>query len=130
MGAYVFAFAAGVLFLQSYSGLPESLWIYASGAFVFFLIKTPKLACFFLGFVWASMYSDSVLTDRLLSELEGQDIVVEGYVEGLPQQFERGVRFNFNPKKVNLPQTLRLPTRIRLSWYYPSTTVKPGKSGT
>ena len=94
MVAYVFAFAAGVLFLQLYSGLPESIWVYAGGVVVFFILKIPKLACFFLGFVWALMYSDSVLIDRLLSELEGRDIVVEGYVEGLPQQFKRGIRFN------------------------------------
>ena len=127
MIANVFAFAAGILFLQSYPELPESIWVYAGGAFVFFLIKIPKVACFFLGFVWASMYSDTALTDRLLSELEGQDIVVERYVEGLPHQFERGTRFNFNPKKVELSQTPRLPRRIRLSWYYPSTTIKTGQ---
>lgn len=127
MVASVFAFAAGIFLLLPCSGVPNNTWVYASCSFFFFLYRMPKIAFFCLGFVWVSVYSNSVLIDRLLPPLEGQDLVVVGFVDGLPQQFDRGVRFNFKPKKTALPEAVTLPSRIRLSWYYPFAKIKTGQ---
>jgi competence protein ComEC len=66
-----------------------------------------------LGFAWAAALAYLRLSDRLDSELEGRDVVVTGVVAGLPQTFERGVRFDFD---VESPET-GVPRRIVLSSY-------------
>src|SRR6266705_1414643 len=66
-----------------------------------------------LGFAWAAVLAQLRLSDRLDPELEGRDVVVTGVVAGLPQTFERGVRFDFD---VESPET-GVPRRIVLSSY-------------
>jgi len=66
-----------------------------------------------LGFVWAAALAQLRLSDRLDPELEGRDVLVTGVVAGLPQAFERGVRFEFD---VESPGT-GVPRRIVLSSY-------------
>lgn len=52
-------------------------------------------AVFLLGFVWAGWRAELRLAERLDPALEGVDLVVVGVVAGLPQQSERGQRFEF-----------------------------------
>src|SRR5712671_1393159 len=66
-----------------------------------------------LGFAWAAVLAQLRLSDRLDPALEGRDVVVTGVVAGLPQTFERGVRFDFD---VESPGT-GVPRRIVLSSY-------------
>src|SRR5207249_7964943 len=66
-----------------------------------------------LGFAWAAMLAQLRVSDRLNPELEGRDVLVSGVVAGLPQTFERGVRFDFD---VESPET-GVPRRIVLSSY-------------
>jgi len=66
-----------------------------------------------LGFAWAAVLADLRLADRLDPELEGRDVLVSGVVAGLPQAFERGVRFDFD---VESPGT-GVPRQIVLSSY-------------
>src|SRR5947207_8337316 len=66
-----------------------------------------------LGFAWAATLAQLRLSDRLDPELERRDVVVTGVVAGLPQTFERGVRFEFD---VESPGT-GVPRRIVLSSY-------------
>ncbi len=66
-----------------------------------------------LGFAWAAALAHLRLSDRLAPALDGRDIVVRGVVAGLPQAFERGVRFDFD---VESPET-GVPRRIVLSSY-------------
>src|SRR6266487_1201373 len=66
-----------------------------------------------LGFAWAAVLADLRLADRLDPELEGRDVLVSGVVAGLPQAFDRGVRFDFD---VESPGT-GVPRQIVLSSY-------------
>ena len=66
-----------------------------------------------LGFAWAAVLAQLRVSDRLDPALEGRDVVVAGVVAGLPQAFERGVRFDFD---VESPET-GVPRRIVLSSY-------------
>jgi competence protein ComEC len=66
-----------------------------------------------LGFVWAASLAYVRLSDRLDAALEGRDVVVTGVVAGLPQDFERGVRFDFDVES----SEPGVPRRIVLSWY-------------
>src|SRR5881296_1505934 len=66
-----------------------------------------------LGFAWAAVLAQLRLSERLDPELDGRDMLASGVVAGLPQAFERGVRFDFD---VESPET-GVPRRIVLSSY-------------
>ncbi|MCX7892370.1 MAG: DNA internalization-related competence protein ComEC/Rec2 [Burkholderiales bacterium] len=71
------------------------------------------------GFAWASAYGQLRVADRLAHDLEGRDLVVTGVVAGLPQPFERGVRFELDVETARLAGggAVRVPRRVILSWF-------------
>ncbi|VVE09687.1 ComE operon protein 3 [Pandoraea morbifera] len=48
------------------------------------------------GYAWAAWRAELRLGDRLPAALEGQDLIVEGVVAGLPATLDGGVRFAFD----------------------------------
>ena len=78
---------------------------------------------FIMGVLGAIVFALSGLADRLPESLEGFDIPVTGIVVDLPQQDERRTRFDF--RVTELAQ--KLPSNIRLSWYFPEQPVKPSQ---
>ena len=99
MTRIAFAFVAGVLLLQQSEALPSTLWLLPlviGGGFIFRNKKWRLLGWFVLGYVWAFVVSYSVLSDRLDQSAEGKNLVIEGLVTGMPQYFDRGVRFGFD----------------------------------
>ena len=119
-------FALGVCLLQRQPELPgfgtcAALCALAALAEGRFGLRLPRvlagcatfLAFAALGFAWSAAFAHWRLADRLDPALEGSDIVVAGVVAGLPQPFERGVRFDFD---VDNPKS-GVPRRISLSSY-------------
>src|SRR5256885_11231426 len=119
-------FALGVWLLQHQPELPGAGWLalyfaFAAIAGVGFSRRVSPIvaagAAFIgfaaLGFAWAAVLAELRLSDRLDPALEGRDMLVSGVVAGLPQTFERGVRFEFD---VESPET-GVPRRIVLSSY-------------
>ncbi len=119
-------FTLGVWLLQHQPELPGAGWLAlyftlaAVAAIGFSKRISPAVAASAtfigfaaLGFAWAAVLAQLRLSDRLDPELEGRDVVVTGVVAGLPQTFERGVRFDFD---VESPET-GVPRRIVLSSY-------------
>src|SRR2546427_2987591 len=119
-------FALGVCLLQQQAELPGAGWLALVSAFAaiagvgFSRRASPVIgagAMFIgfaaLGFAWAAALAHLRLSDRLDTALEGRDVLVTGVVAGLPQAFERGVRFDFD---VESPET-GVPRRIVLSSY-------------
>jgi competence protein ComEC len=119
-------FALGVCLLQQQAALPGAMWIAACFALAavagvgFSRRASPVIgagAMFVgfaaLGFAWAAALAHLRLSDRLDPALEGRDVLVSGVVAGLPQTFERGVRFDFD---VESPET-GVPRRVVLSSY-------------
>src|SRR5882762_4946226 len=119
-------FALGVCLLQKQPVLPGAMWLAPCFAFAaiaaigFSRRVSPIIAAgatfagfAALGFAWAAALAQLRLSDRLDPALEGRDVVVTGVVAGLPQGFERGVRFDFD---VESPET-GVPRRIVLSSY-------------
>src|SRR6266581_647241 len=119
-------FTLGVWLLQHQPELPGAGWLAlyftlaAVAAIGFSKRISPAVAASAtfigfaaLGFAWAAVLAQLRLSDRLDPELEGRDVVVTGVVAGLPQTFERGVRFDFD---VEYPET-GVPRRIVLSSY-------------
>src|SRR6266704_3362636 len=119
-------FALGVCLLQQQAALPGAMWLAVCFAFAAIagvglsrraspVIGAGAMFIGFaaLGFAWAAALAHLRLSDRLDAALEGRDVVVSGVVGGLPQAFERGVRFDFD---VEYPET-GVPRRIVLSSY-------------
>jgi competence protein ComEC len=119
-------FALGVCLLQQQPVLPGAGWLALVSAFAAIagvgfsrraspIIGAGSMFLGFaaLGFAWAAALAHLRLSDRLAPALDGRDIVVGGVVAGLPQAFERGVRFDFD---VESPET-DVPRRIVLSSY-------------
>src|SRR5258707_7371958 len=119
-------FALGVCLLQKQPVLPGAMWLAACFAFAAIAATgfsrrfspvigagAPSVGFAALGFAWAAALAHLRLSARLDPALEGRDVVVTGVVAGLPQAFERGVRFDFD---VESPET-GVPRRIVLSSY-------------
>ena len=119
-------FALGVCLLQQRGALPGEMWLTVCFAFAAIagigfsrrvspVIEAGAMFIGFaaLGFAWAAALAHLRLSDGLDPALEGRDVVVSGVVGGLPQAFERGVRFDFD---VESPDT-GVPRRIVLSSY-------------
>jgi len=119
-------FTLGACLLQRQPELPGTGWLVLVCAFAaiggvgFSRRVSPVIAAgatfigfAALGFAWAAVLAQLRLSDRLDPALEGRDVVVTGVVAGLPQTFERGVRFDFD---VESPGT-GVPRRIVLSSY-------------
>jgi len=88
----------------------------------------PMLACV-AGLILATATLQARLDDRLDPAFAGRDVVVQGTVVGLPERDDRRLRFELLPQAASLDgQVIRLPTRLRLSWYGRDTAaVVPGE---
>jgi len=73
-------------------------------------------ACGVLGYAWAALWAHGRLADHLAPAWEGRDLELTGVVAGMPQPFERGVRFEFDVESVT-PAEARVPGRVLLAWY-------------
>ncbi|MDT3736034.1 MAG: DNA internalization-related competence protein ComEC/Rec2 [Denitratisoma sp.] len=121
----ILAFAAGVWLLQQQPGLPGgSLLAGLAAASAGLTLAAWKadggarrtlavLAAALAGFAWAAALGQARLADALPAESEGRDIRITGVVAGLPQDYENGVRFDFDVEQAGAP----VPSRISLAWY-------------
>ncbi len=117
---FIICFAAGVFTLQQQETLPE-----VSGLGLFSLLAACLLllgwrwklalpiAAFLLGLVWAAAWAQLRLSDALTEAVEGRELRLVGVVNGLPQRFEDGTRFDFHVEQAELP----VPEQISLAWY-------------
>lgn len=67
------------------------------------------------------------LDERLPEKLEGRDLLIGGVVSGLPQWNEKMVRFDFKLDHSESSEGFRLPSKIRISWFEPKTTIEAGQ---
>lgn len=120
-------FAIGIWFCQQLANLPAPgslgvglLACVASLALAWRLpsrkwrlaLVIPAVLC--LGFIWAAAWGQWRLADFLAEADEGRDIRVVGVVSGLPQDIERGRRFDFEVEKA---EGSHVPRHISLAWY-------------
>lgn len=122
-------FAAGVWWLQQQGELPElyGAWALAAAALVAVRLRGSRVAgwmrpvllnalCFGLGFFWAAALAQLRLAEGMPAEWEGRDMEIAGVVAGLPQFYQRSVRFEFDVERV-LTSGASVPRRISLSWW-------------
>lgn len=99
--------------------LPFCLWF-------FYLFRDKRNICaYFIGYLCALLFAQLYFLHQLPEQLVGENILIEGVVEGLPVVTGTSLRFNFEVKQylsVNGDKEAllnkKLPRRLRLSWYY------------
>ncbi|GAB4166712.1 MAG: DNA internalization-related competence protein ComEC/Rec2 [Rhodocyclaceae bacterium] len=125
----ILAFAAGIALIQQSAELPGrgTAWALAAAAVLALaaalavrgrvrgmaralLLALSGLA---LGLAWADMRAQARLADALPADSEGRDLRAVGVIAGLPQEFERGLRFEFEVEQAEG----RIPSRIWIAWY-------------
>ena len=122
------AFAAGVWLLQTQARLPAAgtnAWLAGAAAALAVAVwairrRAPRAAAalavaaaFAAGFGYAALRAEWRLADALSADLEGRDVEVVGVMAGLPQSFERGLRFDFEVEQA----VAGIPRRLQLAWY-------------
>lgn len=120
------AFLLGHCCIYSLAALPAPAWgIALLAAFgIAALVREPLLAAFLIGLAWAWFNGAARLADDLPTALEGQDLLVRGYVASLPDSALTDPQFLFDTFDVESG----VPSRIRLTWYRSSTQPQPGEA--
>ena len=124
----ILAFVTGSLAVQHFPALPSAsitFFVACSGG-LFWYRRQRMLACVLFGIGWAIGYGQLHRQDMLPLEWEGQDLIIEGSIVGIPQKLEDGSRFDFAVRAVAAPEQARVPQRIRLNWYRAQTELKAG----
>jgi competence protein ComEC len=126
MNVFILVFVTGMLAVQYWARLPNPLeWllmISLTSGLVY--RRLPVLWVFLLGMAWAAIYGQYRLTDRLADPLEGEDVMVQGYVANFPRSLDNRVGFDF----VVSPSIEGVPSTIRLNWYTPPIAIKAGQA--
>ncbi|MBD9424534.1 DNA internalization-related competence protein ComEC/Rec2 [Pseudomonas sp. PDM15] len=110
------ALGAGLACLPLLPELPPTWLLLALLPIALMLLpwRSYPVSFFLFGFVWACYSAQVALDDRLLPELDGRTLWLEGRVSGLPEVGEGVVRFQLEGATAREHQ---LPQRLRLSWY-------------
>ncbi len=69
-----------------------------------------------LGFGYAAWRAEARLADALPARWEGEDIMLAGVVDELPQRSDRGTRFAFAVERIETAGAI-VPRRLSLAWY-------------
>ena len=125
------AFLAGVCTLQWCAELPPG-YSYILAVIPLLLLRLPVfryLAVFVLGFFWAALRAEAVLTTQLDPGLENRTLLVEGTVLDLPRLLPGGrTRFPFRVERLDTGAGwVDFGARVRLSWYATDIAPAPGE---
>lgn len=120
-------FVLGAWALQQCASLPNLAWVallLPLFCLSFYLAKKNSLlfkpslavAAFTVGLFWAAIFAQIRMSDALPKAWERQSIQLVGVVATMPQQQERGMRFEFDVERVLTPDAI-VPKHISLSEY-------------
>jgi competence protein ComEC len=145
----IIGLVAGICLLQTYATMPSDFLLIAlAGVAIASFALAARLqrawmqvglkACAgaLIGFCWAALFAQHYLADSLDGALEGQELVVTGVIDSLPNRFSQGVRFNLLIEIATLAgKMVSVPQHVALGWYLdphdasaaPVAEVKPGE---
>ncbi|NNE37289.1 MAG: DUF4131 domain-containing protein, partial [Gammaproteobacteria bacterium] len=117
-------YLAGVCYILQFERLPELHYFIFFTSILIFLHKVllARYVIWFLGgCIWTIVYSNSVLEQRLIPDLESEEISITGRVISLPDYTQNITRFNLNvtSSRDSTGKSVRVPNKIRLSLYLP-----------
>lgn len=111
------AFLSGCLLVAWLPQLPDWYWLLTLFPLMVFAWHRSQwtVLTFVVALLWTSTQAHLRLDNQLDPSLQGQDILVTGFIGSLPHHNDQRLRFEFKPENT---QT-NLPEKIRLSWYFP-----------
>lgn len=127
------AFLFGVLLCQLLPNLPPTVWLAAFVVPPLILFTLNKrlallLAALLAGLLWAAVVGQQRLADTLLSELEGEDVVLVGQIVSLPERGTERSRFLLETEQLSLDgQSYPAPSLVRINWYKGAPQLLPGQ---
>lgn len=122
---HAFALFIGVLSAQYLPELPDGRML---AVLVVLMLLSGWQRCWWLfallvGLTWTIAIANNRLAQRLPENLAGKDLIISGQVLSLPDGDSKALRFDFAPDA----SELKLPEKIRLSWYQATMSVKAGQ---
>jgi len=141
MRLFALFFLLGTLIIQQFQQLPSLIWI---GLFlsisifltVFFKKKSTILLfksllisaiAVFSGLLLSTAVAQNQLSKRIATQWEGQDIILQGQVLGIPNAKEDGTRFRFKINQASLKEApekkIQLNGVVRLGWFQNAQTI-------
>ena len=137
MPFFILFFVAGIAFLQQQAALPPLAWSAALPPLIalawfargrrWLFAATMAVCCLTAGFFYAATRAQLRMDDALPPAWEGRDVQLVGVIAGLPQTYERSVRFEFDVERVITPDAI-VPSHIALTWW--GNPAKDGQRGT
>ncbi|WP_349432724.1 DNA internalization-related competence protein ComEC/Rec2 [Methylomarinum sp. Ch1-1] len=120
----VMFFLAGVLSLQQLAVLPNGYGVAQLLLLLAFFVwrGCGRLIFFTSGVLWALCVAMLVIDDRLDEQWQGREVVVRGYIAGLPVAEGKRTKFDFIVAEPHY-----LPRKIRLNWYFPEREIRAGQ---
>ncbi|MDQ7090709.1 MAG: DNA internalization-related competence protein ComEC/Rec2 [Methylococcales bacterium] len=118
-------FLTGIILVQQLTHLPTFIGVGVMGLLtaVCYYQRAMYLVACFVGVIWAIIFAQIQLSQSLTNDKEGVDLNVAGYIDNLPKQDDRKIRFDFI---VDPPQA-NLPNKLRLNWYTHDKSLKAGQ---
>lgn len=114
------AFLLGCLALQQLAQLPSPAWCLLCVPLLLLARRRAGLrlpAWILAGFLWSLLRAGVELSQPFDARLEGTDCVVEGYIAGIPEVQQRGIRVLFDITQLHEQNGAQTWTgRVRLNW--------------
>lgn len=129
MRSWMIVFSIGIIAVSFFPQLPP-LWapilLLIFSVVVFQFRRFRLISVLLFAFSWALFYAQYQLSSYLPHDLEGQDVLVTGWVEGLPQLSKGSIRFALKVDKfvdsedlvALVAPDIKLPNKLMLSWYH------------
>ena len=98
MRSAALAFLIGIVLVQQFSELPSLAWALLLIPLIAIAWHTPRawtLVFLVGGVVWVSLRAGVILSDRLATALEGEDLTLTGVIADIPYPTDYGMRFEF-----------------------------------
>ena len=131
MRLFALFFLIGTLIIQLFQQLPSLLWI---GLFLsisifltaFFHKKSTaslfiSISALLAGILLSTTVANQQLEARILPQWEGQDIILQGKVKGIPNTKDDGTRFRLTINQASLKtdpeKHIKLKGTVRLGWF-------------
>lgn len=115
------AFLSGCLLVAWLPQLPALYWLLTIFPLIIIAWRRSQwtVLTFIAALIWTSTQAHLRLDNQIAPSLQGQDILVTGFIVSLPHHNDQRVRFEFKPEN----DKIKLPAKIRLSWYFPPESV-------
>ena len=112
------SFLLGCILFFQLSSLPNLSWLWMGVPIcvLLYFSKTRLLGFLLLGCLWSMVQANLVISDRLLPDLEGNNITITGVITGIPERNSQRIQFEFAPDQTS---SLQFPKTLQLNWYKP-----------